>query len=196
MPLPGKQAQMKMAPKADLRDRMEIPPGIKHNGVLILLHKTTVGLSLLYTLRSDYLAAHRGQICFPGGGAEHHETLLETAARELREEVGINVSADNVLGGLTSLYVPPSGNIIHPFVAYLEKLPDITLQQEEVSEAFGVSIDRLANHDNLKNETWSINEKPYNVPFWDIHRIPLWGATAMITSELLTLYEEFLKHPT
>ncbi len=193
-PLPGKVAQMEMAPQTNVRERLHIPPGARHNGVLILLHEISDRFAALYTLRSDSVNDHSGQICFPGGGSEPHETLELAAIRELREEVGISLDPGEVLLGLTPLYVPPSNNVIHPYIAYRRNLPDLVLQHSEVSEAFPLHLDNLADSKNLKVEDWQISNSTIKVPYWKIHRVPLWGATAMITNELVHLYKEFTGH--
>lgn len=185
---------MGMAPHTDVRDRLHIQPGVRHNGVLIVLHENSGHIAALYTLRSDALNDHSGQICFPGGGSEPHETLEMAAIRELREEVGVALDPEEILLGLTPLYVPPSNNVIHPFVAYRRNLPDLELQQSEVSEAFPVHLDELTDVKKMKIENWEIMNTSTKVPFWNIHHVPLWGATAMITNELVHLYNEFTGH--
>ncbi len=182
-----------MAPAQSIDKRLSIPPDVRHNGVLILFHQDRKSPQLIYTLRSNNLADHSGQVCFPGGSVEPYETLEETAIREVYEEIGLKVEPSHIIGKLTPLYVPPSGNIIHPFMAYQDDIADFTLQPEEVSEAFRTSMDDLINEDNMKSETWNYKGQSLDVPFWNLHRVPLWGATAMITSELIEIYRQFLR---
>ena len=192
LPLPGFEVQLRMAPPTDVRNkRVQVPPGVKHNGVVILIHKCSNEYSILMTLRSSALKAHSGQICFPGGGSEPYETLEDTVLRELEEETGLQLQPEDIIGRLTPLYVPPTENIIHPFVSYISELPGLTLQESEVSEAFPVSLSTLSNPEYITSGEWVLGSNKITVPYWNIHKVPLWGATAMITREFLELYEEF-----
>ncbi|HET6527951.1 MAG TPA: hypothetical protein VFG39_04295 [Balneolaceae bacterium] len=62
-----------------------------------------------------------------------------------------------------------------------------------MEEVFAVELDSLLRKKNLTVEDWDLQTHTYRVPYWNIHRVPLWGATAMMLSELLDLYREFLK---
>ena len=65
-------------------------------------------------------------------------------------------------------------------------------EPDEVEEVITLPLDQLRDKKFKKRETWDLNKVSFTVPFWDIHPIPLWGATAMIMSELLELYTTFL----
>ncbi len=188
--LPGFSEQLKMAPE-HRHQHIEIPTGVRHNGVLILLHSDPIYPQVVFTLRSTNLNDHSGQFCYPGGSVEPHETLEEAAIRELHEEIGVALPTDSMIGKLTPLYVPPSHNMIHPFLAYYRDLPELKLQPEEVSEVLQVPLDDLINPENVVVENWNYKGQNIDVPYWSLHRVPLWGATAMITSELAALYREF-----
>ena len=192
--LPGVQAQLKMAPEPvdeGPQRKLDPDPDAKESSVLILLFPNTDGdLELLLTLRSSDID-HGGQISLPGGRSEENETPEQTALRETHEEVGINPSDITLLGTLSSLYVSHSRNQVIPVVGYLDTMPELTLNPKEVEEAFTVEVESLANKKNLIVEDWDLSQYSYKVPFWDVHRVPLWGATAMILSEFLELYREF-----
>ncbi len=68
----------------------------------------------------------------------------------------------------------------------------MTRNPNEVEEILTVSLDHLNSEENLVRERWDLREQQLEVPYWDIHKVPLWGATAMMMSELLELYREFL----
>jgi len=57
-----------------------------------------------------------------------------------------------------------------------------------------VKLDMLLNNEMRETEKWDLSENSFHVPFWSFHRVPLWGATAMMMSELLEIYREFLKN--
>lgn len=194
--LPGRDAQIKMAPKpirqGEVR-KMEAPESAYKSSVLVLLFPNDEGaLKLILTLRSDDIN-HGGQISFPGGRAEEGENTYKTALREAREEIGIDPDAVTVIGELSELYVSHSNNRVIPVVGFLEQRPAFKLNPIEVKEVFAIELDALLHKKNLTVEDWNLRKHTYRVPYWDIHRVPLWGATAMMLNELLDLYREFLE---
>lgn len=198
-PLPGLDAQLKMAP-TPLTDgpsrKLQAPSGANNSSVLLLLFPNKEDqLELLLTLRSSDID-HGGQISLPGGQSEEDETSVETALREAHEEVGIDPNSVEILGLLSDLYVSHSNNLVKPIVGFLPERPGLTLNPAEVEEAFTVELDSLATKKNLAVENWDLQKYSYQVPYWDVHEVPLWGATAMILSEFLELYREFLKTQT
>lgn len=195
--LPGIAAQGKMAPVDGGKRPFRPPAGIRYqdSAVLILITCPAFddnGYRVLLTLRSMDMPTHKGQISLPGGRIEKGETETNTAVREAWEEVGIHSNNIKVLGRLTSLYIPNSMNYVHPVIACADKELFLVPNNREVEEAFFVGLDDLANPGRLRSENWVIHDRVYRVPFWDIHdTTPLWGATAMILSELVELYRIF-----
>jgi hypothetical protein len=55
-----------------------------------------------------------------------------------------------------------------------------------------VPISKLVNGEFSKVEDWKLRDLDYSIPLWDVHEVPLWGATAMMLSEFVELYKEFL----
>lgn len=164
------------------------------SAVLIPLYAAggdTLSLHVILTLRAKTIR-HAGQISFPGGRREGDEALQYTALRETHEEIGIVPDLVSVARKITPLYLERTHNHIQPFVGFLDKKPSMKRNPDEVEEIIIVSFDELLDHKSIKNEIWNLEKVRLNVPFWDIHQIPLWGATAMIMSELLELYKRFL----
>ncbi len=189
--LPGATAHIKMAPFGDLERLNNNIPRLnsKKSAVLILL---TDNMDVLFTLRSNKLRKHSGQISFPGGRQDPNETDEQTALRETEEEVGLPPSNLEVLGTLSQLYVPPSDNVIQPVVARLSEPCPIRVNPDEVDEAFFVNLDKFRGDEQLKVKNTIYKGKPYSYPYWDIHpKVPLWGATAIIMSEFMHLVDEF-----
>lgn len=192
--LPGQDAQIEMAPKpvdgGELRD-MNPPPEVNQSSVLVLLFPNEDGeLELTLTLRSNDID-HGGQISFPGGRAEEKESPVETALREAEEEIGIDPGKVTIIGTLSDLYVSNSKNLVTPVVGFLQSRPDFKINPLEVEEVFAVELDSLLHKKNLTVEDWNLHTYTYKVPYWDVHRVPLWGATAMMLNELLELIREF-----
>jgi 8-oxo-dGTP pyrophosphatase MutT (NUDIX family) len=193
---PGRNAQMKMAPrpvseKSPSR-KMAVPPGVYPSSVLILIFPgERQRLKLVLTLRSADIR-HGGQISLPGGRAERDERPVETALRETKEEIDIKPRDVSIVGQLSDLYVEHSDNIVTPVIGFIDYIPSFTIYPAEVEEVFSVALDDLLEKENLVVENWYLrNQEAYRVPYWDIHHVPLWGATAMILSEFLELYREF-----
>lgn len=186
-PLPGLTAQVTMAPSPR---PFQPPPDIqpRQAAVLLLLYPLEGELHILLTLRASGLNHHGGQISFPGGGAEEGDlSLLETALREAQEEIGVTVEGLEVLGPLTPLYVPPSQNVIHPFVAYMPQRPEFHPDPLEVAGLLEVSLTTLLDPATRQEEDWSWREFPLHVPFYAVGEHKVWGATAIVLAEFLAL---------
>lgn len=193
-PLPGLEAHKYMSPKIGMEFFRSFHPRSSSSlsSVLALFTLINNKISILLTLRSQKLKSHRGQISFPGGRVEEDETLSQAALRECHEEVGIDVPESSVIGKLSELYVPPSDSIINPFVAWIDHVPELTINDDEVEEAFWVDFEYLADNKNVIEQLWDFDGNKVIVPHWNIHpKAPLWGATAMILSELIILYNDF-----
>lgn len=193
--LPGFEAQRRMAPRFEqgkLRS-FASPPDSRHSAVLALLTQADDTLSVLLTLRSNDLATHKGQLSFPGGKMEEGESYTEAALRETFEEVGIAPTHVHILGELSELYTPPSNSTIHPVVGWCGQLPPLSLSAREVQESLLVPVPYLHDENNIIEEEWDYRGTRMTVPFWRVHpTTPLWGATAVMLSELVALYDEWM----
>lgn len=195
--LPGIAAHEIMAPspvkgKNNLGNYRPKNDQFRNSSVLIPIICWKDEPEILLTLRTKTIN-HGGQISFPGGGKEGDETEIETALRESQEEVGLLEENVEIAGLLSPLYVGHSENMVTPVVAFLAKEQDFTPNPNEVEEIIFVSLADLAAESHLTDEEWVLRGISYKVPFWNVHRVPLWGATAMILSELVVLYNEYLE---
>lgn len=188
-PLPGNSAQVRMAPSHSVRFK-PAGPGLREGAVMILLFPTDAGISTLFTVRRQDLADHAGQISFPGGKREDGETFEETALRECEEEIGITLAEINVIGALSPLYIPPTRFIVHPFVGAISPLPAIIPQEREVDAVLKIPLHVLQDPATHQSEEWTIRGESSTVPFFRVDGHVIWGATAMITAELLDVLGE------
>ena len=156
----------------------------KQGGVLLLLYPIDSCLRLVLTRRTEQVTHHKGQISLPGGAREPGDhSLLETALRETREELGIRTDQLQVLGPLTSLYIPPSNYCIQPYVAYADTRPDFCPEPTEVEELLEMSLNHLLDPATREEEVWRLRGHPVVVPFYRLGEHKIWGATALVLSE-------------
>ena len=155
--------------------------------VMALLYPAGKKLHLVFIKRNAYDGPHSAQISFPGGARENGDPSLEdTALRETREELGIN-SEMEVLGSLTPLYIPVSNFMVYPFVGWLCEAPVFRPDPSEVQYVVETSLEALLDPMNRDSETLFHHEMPIEAPFYRVGKEKIWGATAMILSELLQL---------
>ena len=190
-PLPGKSSHLKMAPlnraKALSNNAIDVAAA-KQSAVLILLFKQNDVLKMIVIRRSNHVGIHAGQIAFPGGRYEDDDlTVLNTALREIHEEIGITKDEVEVLGRLSDIYVPPSNFLISVFVGFLNKKPNYKLQQSEVAEVIEIPFNTFLQPDIIKHKNFYVSEikDPSYAPYYDVPNASIWGASAMVISELI-----------
>ena len=193
-PLPGNRAHQKMIsysrPSAEIIRAMDANP--KESAVMILLYKLNDRLCFPLILRPEYDGVHSRQIGLPGGQKDKTDKdLIETALRETYEEIGANVNHINVLGALTEIYIPPSNFLVKPVVAYYDPVSEFKADETEVSRIFTSSLDELIDLNIEKREIFIRHQKnKTSVSCFMIEEEIVWGATAMILSELRMFISE------
>lgn len=188
--LPGREAQRRMAPSP--RGGGVFPdapqPDTRQGGVLILLYPDNMRLFVPLILRPTYQGVHSGQVGFPGGGREEEDRdLVRTALREAYEEVGIDPKQVTVLGVLTPLYVIASNYLVQPVVAWAAARPSFHPDPNEVADLIEIPLLDLLDESNRRTEVWQLRGYAVQVPFFAIQEQTIWGATAMMLSEFLSL---------
>ncbi|MCL1890055.1 MAG: CoA pyrophosphatase [Desulfovibrionaceae bacterium] len=190
---PGRPAQAAMAP-ADRRAAVlegKTPAGAAEAAVLLLLSpdagkmriRDLLEWSVLLLRRNEYPGAHSGQISFPGGRREDNgESLWETACRETREETGIPADSLEKIGELTSLYIPPSNFLVRPFVA-VGASTEIRPDPREVVDYKKIPL-RVFDPEASVLLDFERGGEKRPAPAWMYEDYVIWGATAMILSEL------------
>jgi 8-oxo-dGTP pyrophosphatase MutT (NUDIX family) len=193
-PLPAWKAQKTMSPATSDR-YMQHPDDAKQSAVMILISPNADNeLQITYIKRTSLHPEdpHGGQISFPGGGKEEiDKDLQDTAVRECHEEIGVNPSDYKVLGALSPIYVYISNYYVQSYIGYASQPLSYTLQATEVDQVVDVPLSAMLHDDVIKYMDYKVRASTIkNMPYYDLQPHVLWGATAMITAELLHLIKE------
>jgi len=195
-PLPGRSAQMKMSSLTRLRQLMRFPVSADavQSSVLVLLYPAERDIRLVLMLRPEYPGIHSGQISLPGGKYEDSDdSLVYTALREAREEIGIDPVRVQIIGQLTEMYIPPSNFMVTPVVGYQTSRPHFTADPKEVARIIEINLKDLLDKKNLQRKKIKLGRGfSLKVPSYYIEGNIIWGATAMILSELRELTLEIM----
>lgn len=147
-------------------------------------------LKIVFIRRGEYVGIHSGQIAFPGGRYEDDDAdLRETAMREAEEEIGVSRDSYEIIGQLTDLYVPPSNFLVRAFVAYASRRPSYIPDPREVQEVIELDFSHFFNSTNIKVKDFPAHNSLNNTsaPYFDVEGVTIWGATAMMLTELVDL---------
>ncbi len=159
-------------------------------GVMALFYPNKHDVThLILILRKTYKGVHSNQVGFPGGRVENSDKNLKyTALRETEEEVGIPQSEVRVVKKLTKLYIPPSNFWVHPYVGLMHKTPNLKPQETEVEKILEINLEDFLDERNLISQELSTSyAKNIQVPAFSLNGYVVWGATAMMLSELKDL---------
>jgi len=188
--LPGKFAQQKMSPSLrNTSNKEEDINNARKSSVLILIYEKNNTLHIPLILRTLGGNNHPGQISLPGGKYELSDTSLEyTALRETEEEIGINKKDVEIIAQLSDIYIPNSNFLVSPYIAYLKTKPLFNTNPFEVEDLLEVPIKEIFEEKNIQTFTTEINKHNINAPYYAHSKHKIWGATAMILSELKDLF--------
>jgi 8-oxo-dGTP pyrophosphatase MutT (NUDIX family) len=193
-PLPGEDTQYLMAPlgRSQIKDLQPENYQPRKSAVMILLFQQENSIKTIFIERPIYEGVHSGQVAFPGGKFEDSDIdLKQTALRETFEEVGIQPEKIEVIGQLTDLYIQPSNFLVSPYIGFTNELPNFIANSREVQQIVTYNLFDL-NNDDIKSEkeiTFSGGFK-LKTPYYEIQGLTVWGATAMMISELNAIIEE------
>ena len=194
-PLPGSDAHLTLAPRPRRGWHPgQIPAGARTAAALILLYPVAGEPHLLLTVRAGQLAQHAGQVSFPGGGLHPTETISEAALRESHEEVGIDPNHIQLIGALSPLYIPVSDFALHPIVGVTHRPPTWQPAAEEVWRVLETPVAELLTAGPHRGYRLD-EDRRYQVPYFEIGGERVWGATAMILAELMTVIGASLRDP-
>jgi len=183
--LPGEEAHLRMSP--DFRGKVNEQKDPAKAAVLALFYPSEGSTHLVFIKRNEYDGPHSAQVSFPGGACEPKDkTMEDTALRETREELGVKGRIE-ILGALTPLHIPVSNFMVYPYVGCLMKAPIFHPDPVEVQYVIEAPLVALLDPVNSGSETLKHHGKSMKVPFYSLRNEKIWGATAMMLSEVLQL---------
>jgi len=141
---------------------------------------------LTLIVRAEYKGAHSGQVAFAGGKWEEDDaSLLETAYREVEEEIGVSKNKLIFCRALTSLYIPVSDFRVYPFFAYATEPLNFIPQESEVAKIINLPIGNLFKDSSKEFIEIPLNENlKIKAPAFVNNGYSIWGATSMMLNEL------------
>ncbi|MGV8813140.1 MAG: NUDIX hydrolase [Gelidibacter sp.] len=196
IPLPGHASQVKMSPSFRIQlieQQKEIIKDARKAGVMALFYPDLAQRTrLILILRKTYSGVHSAQVGFPGGKLEKEDPSLEYAAlRETFEEVGVPIESMTVLKAMTWVYIPPSNFMVYPFLGITLQTPQFLKQDDEVEDLIEVTLDDFLDDDNVGSQMLMTSlEKEVEVPVFKLNGHTVWGATAMMLSEIKDLLKK------
>ena len=189
--LPGKKAHDLMASTARKSFNIKPPENPRLSAVLIVFYPHQNDIYFPLILRPTYDGVHSGQMGLPGGKKEDHDkSLIHTAIRETHEEIGVFVPETEILGSLTDLYIPPSNMLVTPVSGFSTDHPSFQNDPNEVAELVPVTLQDFQNESNKAVTQIKVQNFTFDAPTYQVSGKTIWGATAMIISELLTIIQE------
>ncbi len=198
IPLPAQASQFKMIPpfrQELLKQQAEAIKTAKSAGVVALFYpNNNQETHLVLILRKTYKGVHSAQIGFPGGKLEPQDASIEAAAiRETFEEVGVPSKSIKVLRALSEVYIPPSNFYVYPFIAISKETPQFIKQDDEVEAIIEVALIHFLDDASIITQKV---KTPYSieveVPAFKLNSHVVWGATAMMLSEIKDLLKQLM----
>ncbi|HMK06710.1 MAG TPA: CoA pyrophosphatase [Flavobacterium sp.] len=154
--------------------------------VMMLVFPKNDKAHLVLIQRNSYKGVHSSQIAFPGGKVEADDLSYEfTALRETHEEIGIPTEIIEVICPFSQVYIPPSNFMVYPFLGLSTATLEFNPSEREVFKIIELPLDILLADDTVVNQTMATSySESIDVPSFKIEDHYVWGATAMMLSEL------------
>lgn len=150
--------------------------------------------NLVLILRKSYKGVHSAQVGFPGGKYEDQDQdVMQTALRETEEEIGVLQQDIEVVCKLSPIYIPPSNFMVHPFLGFSEQPLQFKKQDSEVDAIIEVKLNDFLDDTNvITTKVPTSYNIEVDVPAFKLNNHIVWGATAMMLSELKDLLKQVL----
>ncbi|SNR77536.1 8-oxo-dGTP pyrophosphatase MutT, NUDIX family [Maribacter sedimenticola] len=198
LPLPGEASQYKMAPQGRVADLKQINLTQKNPrkaAVMALFYPSEEKkTNLLLILRKTYKGVHSNQVGFPGGKAERIDNgLLNTALRETHEEVGVEPKDVTVVKELSTIFIPPSNFMVQPYMGLYKEPKPFRKQDKEVETILEVPLlDFMDEKKIVTKKLTTSYASNIEVPAFKLNGYIVWGATAMMLSEIKELLKQVM----
>jgi 8-oxo-dGTP pyrophosphatase MutT (NUDIX family) len=191
-------AHIKMAPLERItyfNDKLYAENEPKNAAVLMLVYPKNEVAHLALIVRNTYPGVHSSQIGFPGGKEEIEDGTLEfTALRETEEEVGVQIEKVEIIRRCSEIYIPPSNFLVTPFLGFSDENLQFTPNPSEVKRVIELPIHQLLNDEIIVQTKMTTSyATDINVPAFQVENFLIWGATAMMLSELKELFKNAMK---
>jgi 8-oxo-dGTP pyrophosphatase MutT (NUDIX family) len=142
---------------------------------------------LIYTLRSNKVGSHGGEVSFPGGMYEEEDsTLQNTALRESQEETGLDKAKVNILGPIDTV-VSRFNVSVTPYVGIVPDDIELNDNSDEIEACFRVPLSFLLEDKRHRNDEINRNGDIFFMPAYQYDSYIIWGLTAMITVDFLNI---------
>ncbi len=189
--LPGESAHLRMAPP---HRRNAVIPAVGSTSVRVaavlalIVPDANRDAAIVIIERTGGSSVHASQYSFPGGKKEQDEDLYHTALRETQEEIGVSKGDITIVGELTRLYIPPSNFLVYPFLGIMHQRPVYNISENEVQQVYEIPLGDLLHESAVKQGVFG-SSAGYQVqaPFYEWGNVHIWGATAMMISEIIEL---------
>ncbi|MDC1107112.1 CoA pyrophosphatase [Prolixibacteraceae bacterium] len=190
--LPGQEAHLRMLPY--IRELIPLGKHIqpKESAVLIVIWYDQTFKTCVIK-RTAKMRNHAGQFALPGGKFDiaEDQNLMDTAIRETFEEVGLEIDKQDVIGPLSRIYIPVSTFYITPFVAFINDKPQFHINPDEVEAIDELIIEELfISKGNMEVD---VKGRTLSVPSYNCNNTKIWGATAMILSEMEIIWNRLIE---
>ncbi|MDQ3940347.1 MAG: CoA pyrophosphatase, partial [Actinomycetota bacterium] len=186
--MPGFEQRLASVLKAHPPQRVTVPDA-RRAAVLIPV-VAAPDPALIFTVRTETLPNHKGQISFPGGSIDPGDaTARDAALRETEEELGLDPDLVRVLGELDTIPTFVSGYTVAPFVGWLDERPELQPNPAEVAQVLQVPITDLVE-DIRREPGFEHGGRTYPTEAWVWHDHVIWGVTARIMRTFLGLLAE------
>ena len=142
---------------------------------------------LIYTLRSNKVGSHGGEVSFPGGMYEEKDGTLEnTALRESEEETGLDRNKVNILGSIDTV-VSRFNISVTPYVGIVPHDIELNDSSDEIEACFRVPVSFLLRDKRHRNDEINRNGDIFFMPAYQYNSYIIWGLTAMMTEDFLNI---------
>ncbi|GGD35438.1 NUDIX hydrolase [Flavobacterium orientale] len=187
--LPATIAHAKMAPigRMDILEKLTLEKNEpKRAAVMMLFYPKDNETHLVLIVRNSYPGVHSSQIAFPGGKVEiSDKDLQETALRETEEEIGVKKHQIEVVRAFTEIYIPPSNFLVSPFLGISQSNLEFVLQEDEVAGIIEFPLKDFLDENIIVTRRLKTSYSiAIDVPAFLVKEHIVWGATAMMLSEL------------